>query len=41
VIVTHAPDIAAQCHRIVHMKDGKIVREEVAAGAPAGSGARA
>jgi putative ABC transport system ATP-binding protein len=42
VIVTHAPDIAAQCHRIVHMKDGKIVREEVAAGAgAAGSGARA
>ncbi len=33
VIVTHAPDIAAQCHRIVYMKDGEIVREEVAAGA--------
>jgi putative ABC transport system ATP-binding protein len=28
VIVTHAPDVAARCHRIVHMKDGKIVREE-------------
>ena len=28
VIVTHAPDVAARCHRIVHMKDGQIVREE-------------
>jgi putative ABC transport system ATP-binding protein len=37
VIVTHAPDVAARCHRIVHMKDGQIVREEVPA--PAG-GAR-
>jgi putative ABC transport system ATP-binding protein len=36
VIVTHAPDVAARCHRIVHMKDGQIVREEV----PAGAGAR-
>ena len=35
VIVTHAPDIAALCHRIVHMKDGQIVREEIPAGAPA------
>jgi putative ABC transport system ATP-binding protein len=33
VIVTHAPDVAQKCHRIVHMKDGQIVREEVAAGA--------
>jgi len=33
VIVTHAPEIAALCHRIVHMKDGQIVREEVPAGA--------
>jgi putative ABC transport system ATP-binding protein len=32
VIVTHAPDIAARCHRIVHMKDGQIVREERASG---------
>ena len=32
VIVTHAPDIAARCHRIVHMKDGQIVREEVLRG---------
>jgi putative ABC transport system ATP-binding protein len=29
VIVTHAPEVAARCHRIVHMKDGKIVREEI------------
>ncbi len=33
VIVTHAPDIAARCHRIIHMKDGQIVREEIPAGA--------
>lgn len=32
VIVTHAPDIAARCHRIVHMKDGQIVREQVLRG---------
>ena len=35
VIVTHAPEVAARCHRIIHMKDGQIVREEIAAGAPA------
>jgi putative ABC transport system ATP-binding protein len=35
VIVTHAPEVAARCHRIVHMKDGQIVREEI----PAGNGA--
>jgi putative ABC transport system ATP-binding protein len=29
VIVTHAPEVAARCHRIVHMKDGQIVREEL------------
>jgi putative ABC transport system ATP-binding protein len=29
VIVTHAPEVAARCHRIVHMKDGQIVREEM------------
>ncbi len=28
VVVTHAPDVAAQCHRIIYMKDGEIVREE-------------
>ncbi len=32
VIVTHAPDVAARCHRIVHMKDGQIVREELPGG---------
>ena len=36
VIVTHAPDVAARCHRIVHMKDGEIVREEI----PAATGAQ-
>jgi putative ABC transport system ATP-binding protein len=29
VIVTHAPEVAALCHRIVHMKDGEILREEI------------
>jgi putative ABC transport system ATP-binding protein len=29
VIVTHAPEVAQRCHRIIHMKDGQIVREEV------------
>jgi putative ABC transport system ATP-binding protein len=29
VIVTHAPEVAARCHRIVHMKDGEIIREEI------------
>jgi putative ABC transport system ATP-binding protein len=33
VIVTHAPEVAARCHRIVHMKDGQIVREETPQGA--------
>jgi putative ABC transport system ATP-binding protein len=37
VIVTHAPEVAARCHRIVYMKDGQIVREETPAdaGSPA------
>ena len=39
VIVTHGPDIAARCHRIVHMVDGAIDREERAAGAPAAAAA--
>ena len=34
VIVTHDPGIAERCHRIVHMRDGEIEREE----APAGQG---
>jgi putative ABC transport system ATP-binding protein len=29
VIVTHAPEVAARCHRIVHMTDGRILREEL------------
>jgi putative ABC transport system ATP-binding protein len=33
VIVTHAPDVAARCHRIIHMRDGQIVREEIPEGA--------
>ena len=28
VIVTHAPDVAARCHRTIHMADGLIAREE-------------
>ena len=28
VIVTHAPEVAARCHRIVRMRDGRIVSEE-------------
>ena len=33
VIVTHAPEVAARCHRIVHMKDGQIVRQQMLQGA--------
>lgn len=29
VIVTHDPAIAERCHRTVHMRDGRIEREEV------------
>ena len=28
VIVTHAPQVAARCHRTLHMADGVIVRED-------------
>ena len=33
VIVTHAPEVAARCHRIIRMLDGQIVSEEYAPGA--------
>ena len=33
VIVTHSPEVAARCHRIIHMKDGQFVREELLQGA--------
>jgi putative ABC transport system ATP-binding protein len=29
VIVTHAAEVAARCHRIVRMQDGRIVTEEI------------
>jgi putative ABC transport system ATP-binding protein len=28
VMVTHEPEYAVHCHRIVHLEDGKIVRQE-------------
>ena len=28
VLVTHGREIAERCHRIVHMRDGEIEREE-------------
>lgn len=31
VIVTHDPNIAARCHRTIHMQDGLITREEITA----------
>jgi ABC-type lipoprotein export system ATPase subunit len=31
VIVTHAPEVAARCHRIVRMQDGRIISEEASA----------
>ena len=27
VIVTHDPDVAAKCRRIIHMEDGRIVKD--------------
>jgi putative ABC transport system ATP-binding protein len=29
VLVTHEPDIAAHAHRIIHIRDGKVDRDEV------------
>jgi putative ABC transport system ATP-binding protein len=31
VVVTHAPDVAAACHRSVALRDGRVVRAEVPA----------
>ena len=28
VLVTHEHDIAARAHRIIHIRDGKIARDE-------------
>lgn len=28
VLVTHEPDIAAQAHRVIHIRDGKVERDE-------------
>jgi putative ABC transport system ATP-binding protein len=28
VMVTHDPDIAAQCERVIHIRDGKILSDE-------------
>ncbi|MCM8781767.1 MAG: macrolide ABC transporter ATP-binding protein, partial [Candidatus Omnitrophica bacterium] len=28
IIVTHEPDVAAHAHRIIHIRDGRIEREE-------------
>lgn len=32
MIVTHGPEIAARCHRVIHMRDGLIERDEITAG---------
>ncbi len=40
VIVTHEPSIARSCHRIVHMADGRIVRETPGLGRPVKLGER-
>jgi len=30
VVVTHDPNIAGHCHRIINLKDGEVVAEESA-----------
>lgn len=44
VIVTHDPAVAARCHRVVYMADGRILREErpeaLAAGRSLGEGGK-
>lgn len=32
MIVTHGPEIAARCHRVIHMRDGVIERDEITGG---------
>jgi len=34
LVVTHAPEVAARCHRTIFMEDGKIVREDACLAAP-------
>jgi putative ABC transport system ATP-binding protein len=36
VFVTHDPRMARFAGRVIHMEDGRVLREEISAGAPAG-----
>ena len=31
IMVTHAPDLAARCDRVIHLRDGRIDQTKVAA----------
>ena len=35
VLVTHEPDIANHAHRVIHIRDGKVERDEATAKANA------